>query len=56
MISPIPPNTFFISWDDDINISNEEVFEIYKKGNKINLFDIYRMDIIGGYNNNGSSE
>lgn len=42
--------------NDDINISNEEVFEIYKKGNKINLFDIYRMDIIGGYNNNGSSE
>ena len=42
--------------NDDINISNEEVFEIYKKGNKINLFDIYRTDIIGGYNNNGSSE
>ena len=42
--------------NDDINISNEDVFEIYKKGNKINLFDIYRTDIIGGYNNNGSSE
>lgn len=42
--------------NDDINISNEDIYEIYKKGNKINLFDMYRTDIIGGYNNNGSSE
>ena len=37
--------------NDDINISNEDVIEIYKKGSKINLFDIYRTDVIGGYNN-----
>lgn len=41
--------------NDDIKFTNEEVLEIYKRGNKINLFDIYRTDIIGGYNNNGSN-
>lgn len=41
--------------NDDIKLSNEEVFDIYKRGNKINLFDIYRTDIIGGYNNNGNN-
>ena len=40
--------------NDDIKFSNEEVFDIYKRGNKINLFDIYRTDIIGGYNHNGN--
>lgn len=35
--------------NSDIDISNEDVIEIYKRGNKINLFDMYRTDIIGGY-------
>lgn len=41
--------------NEDIKFSNEEVYEIYKRGNKINLFDMYRTDVIGGYNTNGST-
>ena len=41
--------------NEDIIFSNEDVFEIYKRGNKINLFDMYRTDIIGGYSDNGNS-
>lgn len=61
---PLSNKTFYFSTtgrnlnetNDDILFSNEDVYEIYKRGNKINLFDIYRMDIIGGYSNNGNSE
>ena len=42
--------------NEDIKFTNEEVYEIYKLGSKINLFDMYRTDIIGGYSNNGSAE
>ena len=41
--------------NEDIIFSNEDIFEIYKRGNKINLFDMYRTDIIGGYSDNGNS-
>lgn len=36
--------------NDDIKFDNEFVIKIYTNGSKINLFDMYRTDIIGGYN------
>lgn len=35
--------------NDDIKFDNEFVMKIYTNGSKINLFDMYRTDIIGGY-------
>lgn len=52
----IKSRTFYISTsgvnltdnNDDLK-NNDLVVELIKKNNKISLFDMYRMDIIGGY-------
>lgn len=42
--------------NDDIDLSNKDVFMIYGMGNRINLFDMYRKDIIGGIKHNDRKE
>ena len=35
--------------NSDLNMDNDFVFHIYKNGGRISLFDLYRTDVIGGY-------
>lgn len=36
--------------NSDLDMNRDEVIPIAEKGNKINIFDMYRMDVIGRYN------
>jgi hypothetical protein len=38
--------------NDDLNMTREEVLEFATNSNKISIFDMYRMDIIGSYKSN----
>lgn len=40
--------------NNDLN-NNDLILEVLKYNNKISLFDMYRLDIIGGYNANNDS-
>ena len=33
----------------DIDISNDDMIATFRRGNRLNIYDIYRSDIIGGY-------
>jgi hypothetical protein len=42
---------FNLTEDNNDLINNDLIMETIKMNNKISLFDMYRLDIIGGYNN-----